>query len=375
MEKKKLLFIYYKLFKPGGINRVLVNLVNELVEDYDVSILTLMAPHESFYKIDPRVKIIYIDSFSHWAFAKINVSIDKYFRWLPKRVQIKNYFYDFGAYRTLGKWLKINHSDYDLMISCMYKLSCQLASNPTYASKSIAWEHTDHTMGGKLFNNLKKKYFKNLKAIVGINHAAVNYYSGLNPTTYLIPNIIGEPFESLETSPSKENIISYVGRLDSDKNVAELLEILAETDWQDWKFQIIGNGPQLKNLQNQVESLGRKNQIEFKGEMNSFEIAKSLSQSKIFVFTSKKEAFALVLVEAMFAGNALIAYDCNFGPADIINEKNGFLIPIHDKIKFQEKLQYLINNPEKLEELNQSSYEESSRWRKEERLKQWKSIL
>lgn len=375
MEKKKLLFIYYKLFKPGGITRVLVNLVNELADSYDITILVLMAKHDSFYPLDSRIKVIYIDSFEHWAFAKVNVSIDKYMRWLPKRTQIKNYFYDFGAYRTLEKWLNNNHKEYDVIVSCMYKLSAQLAANSTYASKTIAWEHTDHTMGGIVFNNLKNKYFKNLKGIVGINQEALKFYATLNSKSYLIPNIIGEPFESLPIANSKENIITYVGRLDKDKNVWELIEIFSKIDSKDWKFQIIGNGPEFQNLQQQIESLQLNDKIDLKGEKNSNEIADLLSRSKIFAFTSKKEAFALVLVEAMFAGNALLSYDCKYGPSDIISERNGFLIPMHDKIQFQEKLQYLINNPEKLEELNQSSYEESSRWRKEERLKQWKSIL
>lgn len=57
MEKKKLLFVYYKLFKPGGINRVLTNLVNELAEEYDVTILLLMAEHKPFYPLDERIKL------------------------------------------------------------------------------------------------------------------------------------------------------------------------------------------------------------------------------------------------------------------------------------------------------------------------------
>src|SRR5690606_3328882 len=241
-EKKKLLFIYYKLFKPGGINRVLVNLVNELIEDYEITILVLMAKHKPFYNLDPRIKLVFIDSFKHWAFAKVNVSIDKYLKWLPKRNNIKNYFYDFGASQTLDNWLKKNHSQFDLIVSCMYKLSAQLAFNKKYASKTIAWEHTDHMMGGIVFNTLKKKYFHNLKKIVAVNTPANAYYSQRNSNTYLIPNIIGEPFESNEVKVSKENWISYVGRLDKDKNVAELIEIFVKTDSADWKFQIIGNG-------------------------------------------------------------------------------------------------------------------------------------
>lgn len=230
-------------------------------------------------------------------------------------------------------------------------------------------------MGGIVFNNLKNKYFKNLKGIVGINQEALKYYSSLNSNSYLIPNIIGEPFESLPMVDDKQNIISYVGRLDKDKNVRELIEIFSKIQSKDWKFHIIGNGPEYENLQQQINSYNLQAKIELKGEKSSDEIANLLSHSKIFAFTSKKEAFALVLVEAMFAGNAMLSYDCNYGPADIISDNNGFLISMHDKQNFQEKLQFLIDHPEKLKELNHSSFKESIKWRKEERLKQWKLIL
>ena len=40
MQKKKILLIYYKLFNPGGVARVMTNLANELVEQgYEVEIL------------------------------------------------------------------------------------------------------------------------------------------------------------------------------------------------------------------------------------------------------------------------------------------------------------------------------------------------
>ncbi|WP_312321614.1 hypothetical protein [Soonwooa sp.] len=61
---KKILFIYYKLFKPGGVARVLTSLANELCEaGYDVSILVLMANDGSFFHLDPRIKFLKLTHF------------------------------------------------------------------------------------------------------------------------------------------------------------------------------------------------------------------------------------------------------------------------------------------------------------------------
>lgn len=375
-KKKKLLFIYYKLWKTGGIARVLTNLANELVEEYDVTILILVDDTTTFYDLDKRVKLIGINSYAHWAFTVGCVGINKYASWLPKKQNIKNYLYDFGASQILGKWLDENHQNFDLLIPCQYKLSVQFASNSKVRNKTIAWEHTDHEVGGRFYDKLRNKHYVNLRAIVAINKASDLYYKELNPNTFLIPNIIGEPFESMSFTENKENLISFVGRLDKDKNVMELIEIIKETDLNSrWKVQLIGDGPERNNLESFVKEIGLTDRISFLGNQPIEEVSKLLQSSKIFVFTSLREAFAMVLVESMMSGNALIAYDCNYGPSDIINENNGFLIPLHDKKMFIEKLEYLTHNPEVLNDLMKSAYEESKKWLKLKRIEAWKKVL
>lgn len=376
MEKKKLLFIYYKLFKPGGINRVLTNLVNELAEEYDITILLLMAEHKPFYPLDERIKLEFIDTFNHWGFRVINQNLRKYLPNLPKRQNIQNYIYDYGVKAMLDDWYSINHHRFDAIVTCMYKLSIQASSNSKINQKTIAWEHTDHNVVGVLYKNFRNRNYKNLKSIISINSKSFEFYQKLNSNSLFIPNIIGQPFESQVFNYDKENLISYVGRLDQDKNVFELLEIFKISELTaDWKLQIIGDGPERRNLENFVRENDLEKSIIFYGLKTTEEIVELLQKSKIFVFTSLKEALPTVLIEAMFCGNALIAYDCNFGPADIINEKNGFLIPMHNKEEFQQKLQYLIDNPDKLKQLAESSFNDSVKWKKTNIVPQWLSLF
>lgn len=376
MERKKIVFVYYKLFRPRGIARVLTNLVNELAEEYEVTILLLMAEHGPFYKLDKRVKLEFVDSFSHLGFQKINKNLDKFVKKLPKRRNLQNYVYDYGVKQLFDNWLSENHVKFDTIITCMYKLSVQMTKNKKVASKTIAWEHTDHHLGGVLFNHLRRKNYKNLKSVVSINSYSGKFYKFLNSNSVLIPNIIGEPFESLNYSGKRENLISYVGRLDKDKNIIELLEIFKNAELgSDWKLQIIGDDWERNNLERFVIQNNLVNNILFHGSKNAEEIAKLLQQSKIFGFTSLKEAFALVLVEAMFCRNALLVYDCEFGPTDFLSDSNGFLISLYDKDRFVEKLKYLTSHTDELEKLNQSSFTEAQKWRKGNRLKQRQQIL
>ena len=377
MKKKKILLIYYVLFNPGGVARVMTNLANELVEQgHEVEILLLTSKTEAFYSLNKNIKIHTVDMFSHWAWGICEFNV-KYLKFIPKIQNINSYISHIGVYLLLKNWLLKNHQNYDTIISCWYKISSFLGTFKNIAAKTIAWEHTDYNVGGWLYNKKLRKFYKNLKGIVCINTPSVKYYKHFSKTSF-IPNIIGEPFESKSFIPSerKENVISFVGRLDKGKNVGELLEIFEQSNLpKDWILQIIGDGVERNNLEKYVKDKGLEKNVCFLGSKNIDEISKLLDKSKIFVSTSLKEGLPTVLVEAMFCSNALIAYDCNYGPSDIINEKNGFLIPLGDKQMFREKLKYLITNEDIYNSMNKSSYEESQKWKKGKILEKWAEIL
>ncbi len=376
---QKILFVYYKLFKAGGVARVLVSLANELVaKGNEVSIAIMISDTSSFFELDKRVNIIVIDTFSHWGFQKINVNLNKYLPKLPYKNNIKNYVYDFGQWEMLHKWMNKNHQDYDVIVSSWYKLSAQLALNKKVRHKTIAWEHANFEVGGKLWFDILRKYYKNLKSVVCINSNSLQHYKSINKNSYLIPNLIGEPFESFDQNliAQKENTLIYVGRLDQDKNVGEILDIVNQVDLNDFQLKIIGDGPSRNDLENKLNSNENlKDKVQFLGSQSISEIYKELTKSKIFLFTSKTECLPTVLIEANLMSNALISYNCNYGPSDIVDESNGFLIPKSDQKQFIEKLQFLINQPEELNTILRTSSRNSYKWRKKEILEQWDLIF
>ena len=377
MKKKKILLIYYVLFNPGGVARVMTNLANELVEQgHEVEILLLTSKTDAFYSLNKNIKIHTADMFSHWAWGICEFNV-KHLKFIPKIQNINSYISHIGVYLLLKNWLLKNHQNYDTIISCWYKISSFLGTFKNIAAKTIAWEHTDYNVGGWLYNKKLRKFYKNLKGIVCINTPSVQYYKHFSKTSF-IPNIIGEPFESKSFIPSesKENIISFVGRLDKGKNVGELLEIFEQSNLpKNWILQIIGDGVERNNLEKYVKDKGLHANVCFLGSKNIDEISRLLDKSKIFISTSLKEGLPTVLVEAMFCSNALVAYDCNYGPSDIINENNGFLIPMHDKNLFREKLESVLKSPEKLSDMITTSYQESQKWKKGKILEKWTEIL
>ena len=376
-KKKRILLVYYKLFKPGGVAKVLTNLANALSEEgYTVEILLLMSKRDHFYPLNSNIKVHNIDTFSHWAWKICEFNV-KHLRFIPKIKNFNAYIYHIGVFLMLRNWMRKNHQNYDTIISAWYKLSSFLALNKKASKKTIAWEHVTYQTGGILFNDILRRYYKNLKGIVCINSPAIEHYKQYNKT-YFIPNIIGEPFEnqpeiSLE---NKENLISFVGRLDREKNAIALLEIFKESKIHtDWKLQIIGDGSERKNLEQFVEKNQLQDRVIFYGTKTSEEILKLLRRSKIFGFTSLKEALPTVLLEAMFCGNAIISYNCNYGPSDIVKNNSGFLIDVNNKEDFIQKLEMLTNSDEKLEKMMENAFKEAQKWKQNEILKKWQEII
>ena len=376
-KKKRILLVYYKLFKPGGVAKVLTNLANSLSEEgYTVEILLLMSKRDHFYPLNSNIKVHNIDTFSHWAWKICEFNI-KYLKFIPKIRNINAYIYHIGVFLMLRNWMRKNHQNYDIIISAWYKLSSFLALNKKASKKTIAWEHVTYETGGLLFKDTLRRYYKNLKGIVCINSPAIEHYKQYNKT-YFIPNIIGEPFENQEkiNFKDKENFISFVGRLDREKNVIALLEIFKKANVsKDWKLQIIGDGNEKNNLEKFVEENQLQDRVIFYGTKTSEEILKLLRRSKIFGFTSLKEALPTVLVEAMFCSNAIISYNCNYGPSDIVKNNSGFLIDVNNKEDFIQKLEMLTNSDEKLEKMMENASKEAQNWKQNEILKKWQEII
>jgi glycosyltransferase involved in cell wall biosynthesis len=80
----------------------------------------------------------------------------------------------------------------------------------------------------------------------------------------------------------------------------------------------------------------------------------------------------MVLVEAMQMQLPIIAYDCPCGPSAIIEDTaNGFLIPLKNKKLLEEKILYLIGNPEQREIMANTALQSSQEYRPEVIMPKW----
>jgi glycosyltransferase involved in cell wall biosynthesis len=118
-------------------------------------------------------------------------------------------------------------------------------------------------------------------------------------------------------------------------------------------LDILGEGPQRKELENQVREMGIQAGIKFHGFVKHTEIQDFLVQSDIFLFPSIREFGGGAVLEAMALGVVPIVVDYG-GPGEFVNDSCGYLVRLDSKEKIVQQLSVvikdIIKDPSRLKE-------------------------
>lgn len=174
-----------------------------------------------------------------------------------------------------------------------------------------------------------------------------------------------------ELFQAQENtlIIISIAELHERKGLKYLIEAIPEVaeKFPNIKLVIVGEGPERKSLESLIKELSKnhekgntpkidlKNHIILTGRQK--EIPKLLKSSDIFVLPSRREAFGLVVLEAMVTGLPVIASKTGGIPEIIESGKNGLLVEPENFKKLAKNLMDLIAHPDKREKLSQAGTE------------------
>ena len=120
-----------------------------------------------------------------------------------------------------------------------------------------------------------------------------------------------------------------VGRLVRQKGFDVLLTGLAGLRHLSWSLTILGEGPERKALQSQIESLKLGSRVRLPGYVeNPFVFMKT---ADVLVCPSRSEGLGRVLIEALTLGTPIVATNCPGGPAEVLEDgRLGDLVPVED---------------------------------------------
>ncbi|PIE90323.1 MAG: hypothetical protein CR997_06955 [Acidobacteria bacterium] len=146
-----------------------------------------------------------------------------------------------------------------------------------------------------------------------------------------------------------------VGRFNEQKNLDFMFHLLAELEYRDWNYVLVGDGPLRKHLETKALKLGIDKQVHFTGWLSRECVHEKLSESHLLLIPSHTEGLPMVGIEALFLGTPILGSEIR-GLRDLIdNGKTGYLLPLQDKNLWMEKLSLLISQRQELEEMSRKS--------------------
>jgi glycosyltransferase involved in cell wall biosynthesis len=106
-------------------------------------------------------------------------------------------------------------------------------------------------------------------------------------------------------------ILLFVGRLESNKGVTDLIPILAGIvpRYPNVELRIVGDGPLLEALRRQAASAGIEQCITFTGAVSHERVLAEMRSADLLVFPTRHENLPLTLLEAQAAGLPFVASD------------------------------------------------------------------
>ncbi len=376
----KIVYVFESLAYKGGAERIVSERMSYLADNgYDVSTITFRQfPNKTpnTYYLSSKVKQIdfQIDDFKQYRY--------KY----PIRLFIKWRYYKLIKNRLQKTIDKIQPN---IIIGMSYALAnfvCKIRTNSAIIIE--AHEARQFTMSRysqdneipwylRLYYKLYRYNYihiieKYADVVVTLTHSdAKQWYKAKR--VEVIPNFSGMPITRLSDGSSKRAIA--VGRLCWQKGYDRLIEawILVTKRHPDWQLDIYGEGrldTELKKL-----LLEKKTSNIFIHPFTS-NISEKYADSSICLLTSRFEGFSLVLLEALQHGVPCIAFDCPYGPSDVIdNEKCGFVIKDGDIQNFADKVCYLIEEPKVKEKFSKKAIQKGASYDKEAIMQQWKNLF
>lgn len=305
---KKILFGITSL-TIGGAERVLVDLVNELCEKYEITIFTIYPNGEFEKNISSKVKL---KSLYNKQFKELN-KIQKIM--IPLRVWLKQ--------KKIYK--KYIENDYDVEIAFLEGAITRLFSVKNSKTTKIAWIHNDI---GKVFgNNLKakikrkvdKKIYNRYDKLIFVSEDNLKRFEEIytnNVKKEVIYNYINKDMvikkskEKSEVQFDNENInFLTVARLVEQKALDRLIKVHSRLikSGYNHNFYIIGDGPEKEKLQKLIKNEGIQETFKLLGKKeNPYPY---IRQADYFCLLSYFEGYGMVLEEAKILNKYILITD------------------------------------------------------------------
>lgn len=341
---KRILFVSQSL-KVGGVERALVEQVNELAKKEDVTLFLFSRTGAYITEIDEEVKVIY----GNWMLGCLGrtkkESAERLFTYIVRNgiALLVKIFGRKAIYKILFLMSR-EFSDYDVAISyvndqgkySLYSGCNQFVLSNVCAKKKVAWIHSDprrleqgclsdYTKFDLIVNvsQTMKLEFDKLKIVP--NEKSVCVYNRLN-----IADIVAKSKDANPYTNQGLKILT-VGRLEELKGTKDLLMVAKKLvdDNIDFTWYFLGDGVLYSFCEEYIHKNQMKRNVVLLGKKNN--PYPYIAHADVCVSGSQTETFGISIIEALLLKTPVIAL--RYSAIDeILDSSNGVVCQSYDDI-------------------------------------------
>jgi glycosyltransferase involved in cell wall biosynthesis len=293
----------------GGAERVLVDIVNELSQKYEITIFTLYGKGEFEKELNTNIKLINYTKKSFNDLSKIE----------RIKISLKLMFNKKSMYK------KFINKGYDTEIAFLEGPITRLFSVKNNNVKKIAWVHNDigqvfgKNLKAKIKIKLDKKCYSQYNDVVFVSNDNKEKFEDiykLDNNKIVIPNYISikrvlkkseEAFENVFES-NEINFLS-VARLAEQKAIDRLIKVHSRLigDGYNHKFYVIGEGSEREKIESLIEVYNVKKSFILLGKKdNPYPYMKNCD---IFALMSLYEGLPMTILESKILDKPILITD------------------------------------------------------------------
>lgn len=367
----KVLISCFTIRDIGGISTSILNLLNGIHDNYDVSLCVLSNEISPNIQIPDDVRLIpgsniYQDAFgSRSAFCKYGFlrKVKAWYRRLYKVV--------FGVSASLDMVTRNYKLDEEFDAAVAFYNSAfnpkgvktvggdfEFVINSVKAKRKIAWIHNDAQKLG-FTHDIALREFEPFDAVVNVSYDCKDVFDKIIPeykdksfVVYNLYDIEGIHKKAEEWNPyeqdGKLHFVTVARLSDYQKKISRIIETciqLYKEGYKNFTWTLVGDGVHRGVYEKRVKEAQIEHVIKFAGlQPNPYPYMKN---ADAFVLTSLYEGYGMTIKEAQIVGTPTLI--TNFGPANeaVINGKQG-LICENSTEGVYEMMKGIINEPRRL---------------------------
>jgi glycosyltransferase involved in cell wall biosynthesis len=173
-------------------------------------------------------------------------------------------------------------------------------------------------------------------------------------TVSYVPNAIDISSFSHDEDRRYQKQLIYAGRLSEEKGILDLLNILKILS-EDIHLIILGSGPEESKVKVMAKAFPNLHFLGYQSKENTIKLIRG---SDILIQPSLMEGgTSSTILEAMACKTPIIATSVDGNKDTIIHMKTGYVVASNNPPEIHDAVNYLFNNPEKLEIIINNAYD------------------